>query len=154
HHVAAAAVQSPAHRSGTGQDDGVPAAVLHLPAGIVPGGLRDLLDLEQHHGHPAAVGVDSWRPQSGPRGLIQHCELAYSAARRIVSGPRMSDALPNPPFAAAALDAGQRLFRRPCTFLRGVLELAEMPDAALPEVALAGRSNVGKSSLLNALTGH
>jgi len=44
-----------------------------------------------------------------------------------------------------------RLFRRPCTFLKGVVRVADLPDDSLPEVAFAGRSNVGKSSLLNAL---
>jgi GTP-binding protein len=51
------------------------------------------------------------------------------------------------------LDRADRLFRRPCTFVKGVTRIADLPDGALPEVAFAGRSNVGKSSLLNALTG-
>jgi len=66
----------------------------------------------------------------------------------------MSEPLPNPTFDAAALDDGKRLFTRQCTFIRGVLALDKMPDAALPEVAFAGRSNVGKSSLINTLTSH
>jgi GTP-binding protein len=66
----------------------------------------------------------------------------------------MTGALPNPAFEAAALAAGQRLFTRPCVFLRGALALAHLPEADLPEVAFAGRSNVGKSSLINALTAH
>ncbi len=36
--------------------------------------------------------------------------------------------------------------------MRGVVNLRDLPDAALPEIAFAGRSNVGKSSLLNGLT--
>jgi GTP-binding protein len=46
-----------------------------------------------------------------------------------------------------------RLFTGPCTFLMGAVELEAMPVTALPEIAFAGRSNVGKSSLINALTG-
>lgn len=66
----------------------------------------------------------------------------------------ISGSLPNPVFDPAVIEAGRRLFIRPCAFVRGVLELAKMPDPIFPEVAFAGRSNVGKSSLINALTGH
>ncbi len=60
--------------------------------------------------------------------------------------------------AAAAADEervefGRRLFAQPCTFLRGVAQLDSLAEPDLPEVAFAGRSNCGKSSLLNALTG-
>src|SRR5680860_503289 len=54
--------------------------------------------------------------------------------------------------AAAALEAGRRLFAKPCRFMLSVADLAQLPEAQLPEVAFAGRSNVGKSSLINALT--
>jgi GTP-binding protein len=53
----------------------------------------------------------------------------------------------------AALAAGRRLFAQPCQFVAGVADLARLPAADLPEVAFGGRSNVGKSSLINALAG-
>jgi GTP-binding protein len=52
-----------------------------------------------------------------------------------------------------ALKAGRRLFAQPCRFVAGAATSAQIPADALPEVAFAGRSNVGKSSLINALTG-
>lgn len=45
----------------------------------------------------------------------------------------------------------ERLFRLPCVFVKGVVKVEGLPDEQLKEVAFAGRSNVGKSSLLNAL---
>ena len=53
---------------------------------------------------------------------------------------------------AEALERGRLLFAGPCEFVAGVADLEQLPDAGLPEVAFAGRSNVGKSSLINALT--
>jgi GTP-binding protein len=54
---------------------------------------------------------------------------------------------------ALALEEGRLLFARECRFLRGAATLDALPETSLPEVAFAGRSNAGKSSLLNALTG-
>ncbi len=54
---------------------------------------------------------------------------------------------------AALVEAARKLFAGPVAFLRSAPALGHLPDAEVPEVAFAGRSNVGKSSLLNALTG-
>lgn len=51
------------------------------------------------------------------------------------------------------LEAGRHLFAQECRFLGGFTDHAQLPQSSLPEVAFAGRSNVGKSSLVNALTG-
>lgn len=56
-------------------------------------------------------------------------------------------------FSDAEIEAARKLFAGPCDFMRGIATLAHLPEAALPEIAFAGRSNVGKSSLVNALTG-
>lgn len=60
----------------------------------------------------------------------------------------MTEPAPN----ETALESGRKLFFGDCTFLRGVTKIDDLPDSNLPEIAFAGRSNVGKSSLLNALT--
>jgi GTP-binding protein len=55
--------------------------------------------------------------------------------------------------SAEALAWGKWLFAQECAFLRGVPSLHDLPDFGQPEISFAGRSNVGKSSLINALTG-
>jgi GTP-binding protein len=49
-------------------------------------------------------------------------------------------------------ERARKLFAGPIEFLKSAPELKFLPDPAAPEIAFAGRSNVGKSSLLNALT--
>ena len=57
------------------------------------------------------------------------------------------------PYGAEALEAARVFFAHPVAFMMGAVAIAGLPPADLPEVAFAGRSNVGKSSLINAVTG-
>ena len=54
---------------------------------------------------------------------------------------------------ADALERGRKLFAGETDFLKGVVAMSGLPPADRLEVCFAGRSNVGKSSLINALTG-
>lgn len=54
---------------------------------------------------------------------------------------------------ADLIETGRLLFAGEIAFERGVPSMEHLPEANVPEVAFAGRSNVGKSSLINAITG-
>jgi GTP-binding protein len=56
-------------------------------------------------------------------------------------------------FSPEAIEAGRKLFAAPCEFFFAAAKSDGLPPIGAPEIAFAGRSNVGKSSLINALTG-
>ncbi len=58
----------------------------------------------------------------------------------------------DPDLTPEQIEDGRRLFARPVTFMLSVVSLDALPPPDMPEICFAGRSNVGKSSLINALT--
>lgn len=60
----------------------------------------------------------------------------------------------DPLFTDEQLEEARVLFAQQATFMMGAVKMDGLPAADLPEVCFAGRSNVGKSSLINGLVGH
>ncbi len=76
-----------------------------------------------------------------------------AALAMAMAGDSPADLFPPRPLDADLIAAGRLLFAREARFIAGVAEPVALPPETLPEIAFAGRSNVGKSSLVNALTG-
>ncbi len=71
----------------------------------------------------------------------------------MTEAPGLGAAAPADADEAARIEAGRKLFAQPCRFFYAAQRLDQLPPPAGPEIAFAGRSNAGKSSLVNALTG-
>ena len=65
----------------------------------------------------------------------------------------MSETIPDPAHAPDFIELGRKLFAGPCEFIWAAAKSDGLPPIGPPEITFAGRSNVGKSSLINALTG-
>jgi len=73
--------------------------------------------------------------------------------RGVTAGAAPEDLYPPREFDPEALEDARRLFAHECRFVAGAADPQSLQPETLPEVAFIGRSNVGKSSLVNALTG-
>jgi GTP-binding protein len=76
-----------------------------------------------------------------------------SRGRRLNGPAAATDLFPPRGIEPEPVAAGRLLFARDCRFIAGAAEATALPEETLPEIAFLGRSNVGKSSLVNALTG-
>ena len=85
--------------------------------------------------------------------IMRRAGRGLSAAAATMARDDPADLFPPRAIDPELVEAGRRLFAREARFVAGAAEPAALPPETLPEIAFAGRSNVGKSSLVNALTG-
>ena len=99
--------------------------------------------MAQFRGRAAALLGHQQLPRPSPSrgGSTAATRRCKAASRRDVSEPDAE---------AELEEAARKLFSGPVAFLKSAPELKFLPDPGVPEIAFAGRSNVGKSSLLNA----
>jgi GTP-binding protein len=89
----------------------------------------------------------------------EQCRKSVSRGNPGASAPTDVQALPNstpsmtPEEHAQYVENGRLLFAAECKFFYAAQRIDQLPDPSGAEIAFAGRSNVGKSSLVNALTG-
>ena len=135
------------------------AGDVHLPAGVVPGRARDLLGVEQravagaavvHHEAAGRRRAADGQPQTQLSAAIAR-QASSGESHRTPSRERVDAPCQTLCSAERNSSMPQWLFAQPWHFVRGVPTLEFLPEADRAEIAFAGRSNVGKSSLINAL---
>src|ERR1700722_10848277 len=166
HDVPAAEAEPGADRSRAGARVPVPADPVHLHAGFVRGRPGDLLGVEQHavdrpavHDH-APPRHAAWRQAqaggrraAGPGSRRRWGWRWRKEGRQGLVQEGLMDDQETRGRTPAEIEAARKLFAGTCEFIAGAASFESLPSIVLPEVAFAGRSNVGKSSLVNALTG-
>lgn len=103
----------------------------------------------------------SSEPSPAPRRGVGEGSTGAAPERRadLPAATTPTPTLPRPAaqaegsLSSEAIEAGRKLFAQDCRFIFGATRLDALPPDTLPEIAFVGRSNVGKSSLVNALTG-
>jgi len=137
-HVFATKAEPGAAGPDPGEGVHVLAGHLYGHSGGLPRGVGDLLDRQQCDDHCPAVD--------------HHAPGRRDRRRRDTTGKNLKTAMAHETTSDQELEAGRVLFAQVCTYVTSAVDLASLPKPDLPEIAFVGRSNVGKSSLLNALT--
>src|SRR6202023_329459 len=150
----AAKAQPSAGRPGASADVHAATDRLHLHACRLPGRARHLLGMEQSAQHRPAV--DDHAPR-GRRltGLSRRMSADYHSGPAPLGPPgtTFSPIFPPRVVDSGVAEAGRLLFTAEARFIAGASGPSALPPEGLPKIAFVGCSNVGKSSLVNALTG-